>query len=73
MQVSKEFHAKILYLSDAVKIGILNLNNNFTNIITRYFNQVQKIKDLTNQLADKEKLQYSYEALREEYYLLLQA
>lgn len=73
IQVSKEFHAKVLYLSDAVKIGILNLNENFSNIITRYFNQVQQIKDLTNALKDKEKLQYSYDALKMEYNVLLQA
>ncbi|MBX7491415.1 rod shape-determining protein MreC [Helicobacter turcicus] len=73
IQVSKEFHAKVLYLSDAVKIGILNLNNNFSNIITRYFNQVQQIKNLTNALKDKEKLQYSYDALKMEHNALLQA
>lgn len=73
IQISKEFHSKVLYLSDAVKIGILNLNNNFSNIITRYFNQVQQIKNLTNALADKEKLQYSYDALKIEHDTLLQA
>ena len=73
LQVSKEFHAKVLYFSDSIKIGILNLNHNVANIITRYFNQVQQIKDLTNALEDKEKLQYSYDALKTEHDALLQA
>ncbi|WDL74587.1 rod shape-determining protein MreC [Helicobacter winghamensis] len=73
MQVSKELHSKVLYLSDSIKIGILNLNNNVADIITRHFNQVQQIKELTNALADKEKLQYSYDALKIEHNALLQA
>lgn len=73
MQVSKEFHSKVLYFSDSIKIGILNLNHNFKNITTRYFNQVQQIKNLTNDLEDKEKLQYSYDALKNEHAMLLQA
>lgn len=72
IQISKEFQAKVLYLSDSVKVGILNLNENFSNIIFRYFNQVQQIKELTNALENKEKLQYSYNALKSEYDALMQ-
>ena len=56
MQISKEFQAKVLYLSDAVKIGILNLNTNVVNSVTRYFNQAEHIKDLSNALHKKENL-----------------
>lgn len=72
IQISKELQAKVLYLSDSVKVGILNLNENFSNIIFRYFNQVQQIKELTNALEDKEKIQYFYNALKSEYDALMQ-
>ena len=73
MQISKEFQAKVLYLSDAVKIGILNLNTNVVNIVTRYFNQAEHIKDLSNALHKKENLQYLYDALQNEHNALLEA
>ena len=61
MQVSKEIHTKVLFLSDSIKIGILNLNNNISNAITRHFNQAEQIKHLTNELKNKESIQYSYD------------
>ena len=73
MQISKEFQAKVLYLSDAVKIGILNLNTNVVNIVTRYFNQAEHIKNLSNVLDKKENLQYLYDALQSEHNALLEA
>ena len=73
MQISKEFQAKVLYLSDAVKIGILNLNTNVVNSVTRYFNQAEHIKDLSNALHKKENLQYLYDALQSEHNALLEA
>lgn len=73
MQISKEFQAKVLYLSDAVKIGILNLNTNVVNIVTRYFNQAEHIKNLSNALDKKENLQYLYDALQSEHNALLEA
>lgn len=71
MQISKEFHAKVLYVSDVVKLGILGLNTNITNAITRHFNQAKQIKELTNTLKSYEVLHYSYEALQSEYNALL--
>ena len=71
MQISKEFQAKVLYFGDVIKIGILNFNANIINTITRHFNQAQHIKELTIALKDKEKLQYSYDALHNEYNELL--
>ncbi|TLD83566.1 rod shape-determining protein MreC [Helicobacter sp. MIT 11-5569] len=73
MQVSKGFQAKILYVSDAIKVGILNLNENFSNTITRHFDQARQIKELTNSLEDKDKLQYAYNALKSEYDALMEA
>ena len=58
MQVSKEIHTKVLFVSDSIKIGILNLNNNIINAITRHFNQAEQIKHLTNELKNKESIQY---------------
>ncbi|MDY4426852.1 MAG: rod shape-determining protein MreC [Helicobacter sp.] len=71
-QVSKGLHSKLLYLSDGVKIGILNLNQNITNIITRHFNQAEQIKHLTNELKNKESLQYSLNSLEHRYNALLE-
>lgn len=71
MQISKEVHSKVLYLSDGIKTGILNLNQNIINVITRHFDQAEQIKQLTNELKDKEKLQYSLDYLTKEYNQLL--
>lgn len=71
IQISKEIHSKFLYLSDGIKIGILNLNQNITNAITRHFNQAQQIKHLTNELKEKESLQYALESLKYEHNELL--
>ncbi len=71
MQISKEVHSKILYLSDGIKIGILNLNQNILNVITRHFNQAEQIKHLTNELKNKEGLQYSLNSLKHEHSQLL--
>ena len=71
MQVSKEIHTKVLFLSDSIKIGILNLNNNIINAITRHFNQAEQIKHLTNELKNKESIQYSFDFLTNQHNELL--
>ncbi|CAM2879392.1 rod shape-determining protein MreC [Helicobacter burdigaliensis] len=70
-QVSKEFHSKVLYITQSIKIGFLNLNNNISNVIERHFNQAKQIKELSSEVAKKRALEYSYLSLKEEYKNLL--
>ena len=48
MKISTEVQNKVLFLSDSIKVGILNLNNNAVKIIQRHFNQAEQIKQLSN-------------------------
>lgn len=73
MQISKEIHAKILHISDAVKLGVLNAKANTLNIFTRHFNQAAQIKELSSTLKEYEALKYNYDALKNEYSALLES
>ena len=42
MKISTEVQNKVLFLSDSIKVGILNLNNNAVKIIQRHFNQADR-------------------------------
>lgn len=67
MKISTEVQNKILFLSDGIKTGILNLNNNTLKAIQRHFNQVEQIKQLSNALMEKQQVEYLLEALKVEY------
>ena len=71
MRLSKEIHAQVLHLSDLVKVGVLNLNNNVANVIIRHFDQAKQIKRLNNDLRDKEQIAYELDFLKSEYNALL--
>ncbi|WP_297814325.1 rod shape-determining protein MreC [uncultured Helicobacter sp.] len=71
MKVSSTIQNKILFLSDEIKSGIFNLNNNVAKTIQRHFNQVEQIKQLSNSLRDKQQIEYLLEALKVEYNDLL--
>ena len=62
-KISKEIHSEVLRLSSAIKIGILNINNNIINTITRHFQQAEQIKYLNNELRDKQQIEYFFNAL----------
>lgn len=70
-QISKEFHSKVLYITQGIKIGFLNLNNNISNILERHFNQAQQIKELSAEVAQKKTIEHAYLALEDEYKKLL--
>ncbi|WP_104722036.1 rod shape-determining protein MreC [Helicobacter mesocricetorum] len=72
-KVSKEIHSEVLYLGNAIKIGILNINNNIINIITRHFRQAEQIKHLNNELRDKQQIEYFFNALNVEHKQLLES
>lgn len=71
-KISKEIHSEVLRLSSAIKIGILNINNNIINTITRHFQQAEQIKYLNNELRDKQQIEYFFNALNVEYKELLE-
>lgn len=71
MKISTEVQNKVLFLSDSIKVGILNLNNNAVKIIQRHFNQAEQIKQLSNSLRDKQQIEYLLEALKVEHNDLL--
>ena len=71
MQISTQVHSKVLYISDGVKSAVFNLHNNVVNFITRHFNQASQIKHLTNELKNKEALEYQLKTLSNDYNHLL--
>lgn len=71
MKISTEVQNKILFLSDSIKTGILNLNSNTLKAIQRHFHQVEQIKQLSNSLQEKQQIEYLLEALKVEYNDLL--
>ncbi|VEG81437.1 rod shape-determining protein MreC [Wolinella succinogenes] len=71
LKLSGEIHPRLLYLSDAIKVGFLNASEGVIRHARRHFDQVEEIKLLTKELHDKEKLQMTVMALDSELKRLL--
>ncbi|MGP1579696.1 MAG: rod shape-determining protein MreC [Wolinella sp.] len=71
--LGSEIHPRLLYLSDAMKVGFLNAREGITRSVHRHFDQADEIHRLSEEVKDKEKLQGTIIALDSELKRLLGA
>lgn len=63
MKISVEVQNKILFFSDNIKRGFLNLNSNMLKTIQRHFYQAEQIKQLSDSLRDKQQIEYLLDSI----------
>lgn len=72
LKLSGEIQPRLLYLSDVIKVGFLNIKEGIVRHIERHFDQSEEIKRLTRELHDKERFRLTMVALDSELERLLE-